>query len=116
MTGFVVRKHQRLKELIPVRYYKDRLVGDGLIKDLSLNGSSITGNARVFIEERLILQLFVPGDPEPLTIDGVMVKWVKGSEFGVEFGTLSLKAAERLATIISGLVTAHHGASSKEAR
>ena len=55
MTGFVVRKHQRLKELIPVRYFKDGLVGEGLIKDLSLNGSSITGNARVSIEEKLNL-------------------------------------------------------------
>ena len=109
MTGFVVRKHQRLKELIPVRYYKDRLVGDGLIKDLSLNGSSITGNARVFIEERLILQLFVPGDPEPLLIDRATVLWVKGSEFGVDFDTPKPTVAERITTALSTLVKTQHG-------
>jgi hypothetical protein len=64
-----VRKHQRLKEMSPARDHKDGQVVEGLIKDLSLSGSSIPGKARVSIDERLSLQLFVLGDSEPLTID-----------------------------------------------
>ena len=41
----------------------------------------------------LALQIFVPGDPEPLLIDRTTVKWVKGSEFGVDFDTPPPKVA-----------------------
>ncbi len=85
MAGFVMRKHQRLKKLVPVRYLWDGIAGEGIIKDLSLSGSYMTGNAPVSVGMVLALQIFVPGDPEPLLIDRATVKWVKGSEFGVDF-------------------------------
>ena len=109
MAGFVMRKHQRLKKLVPVRYLGDGIVGEGIIKDLSLTGSYMTGNAPVSAGMTLALQIFVPGDPEPLLIDHVIVKWVKGSEFGVDFDTSPPKVAERITTVISTLVKTHHG-------
>lgn len=109
MAGFVMRKHQRLKKLVPVRYLGDGIVGEGIIKDLSLTGSYMTGNAPVSVGMTLALQIFVPGDPEPLLIDHVIVKWVKGSEFGVDFDTPPPKVAERITTVISTPVKTHHG-------
>lgn len=109
MAGFVMRKHQRLKKLVPVRYLGDGIVGEGIIKDLSLTGSYMTGNAPVSVGMTLALQIFVPGDPEPLLIDHVIVKWVKGLEFGVDFDTPPLKVAKRITTVISTLVKTHHG-------
>jgi hypothetical protein len=87
MAGFVMRKNHRLKKLVPVRYLRGKMAGEGIIKDLSLSGSYITGNARVSIGIELALQIFVPGDPVPLLIDRATVKWIKGSEFGVDFDT-----------------------------
>ena len=113
MAGFVMRKHQRLKKLVPVRYLGDGIAGEGIIKDLSLSGSYITGNVRVSLGMALALQMFVPGDPEPLLIDRATVIWVKGSEFGVDFDTPHPKVAERITTVISTLVKTHHGSSRK---
>jgi hypothetical protein len=113
MAGFVIRKHQRLKKLVPVRYVGDEIAGEGIIKDLSLSGSYITGNTRVSLGMALALQMFVPGDPEPLLIDRAIVKWVKRSEFGVDFDTPQPKVAERITTVISTLVKTHHGSSRK---
>jgi hypothetical protein len=113
MAGFAMRKHQRLKRLVPVRYLGDGMDGEGIIKDLSLSGSYMTGNAPVSVGMGLALQIFVPGDPEPLLIDRVTVKWVKGSEFGVDFDTPEPKVAERITTIISTLVKTQHGSSRK---
>ena len=113
MAGFFVRKNQRLKRLVPVRYLGDGIVGEGIIKDFSLSGSYIAGNAAVSIGAVLALQIFVPGDPEPLLIDRATVKWVKGSEFGVDFDTPEPKVAERITTIISTLVKTQHGSSRK---
>ena len=111
MSGFVMRKDQRLKKLVPVRYLGDGIAGEGIIKDLSLSGSYITGNAPVFFGMALALQIFVPGDPEPLLIDRATVKWVKGSEFGVDFDIPLPKVAERITKVISTLVKTQHGSS-----
>jgi PilZ domain len=113
MAGFVMRKNHRLKKLVPVRYLRDGVAGEGIIKDLSLSGSYITGNASVSIGMELALQIFVPGDPEPLLIDRATVKWVKGSEFGVDFDTPPPKVAERITTVISTLVKTQHSSSRK---
>ena len=64
MAGFVMRKNHRLKKLVPVRYLRDGIAGEGIIKDLSLSGSYITGNAPVSVGMALALQIFVPGDPD----------------------------------------------------
>ena len=111
MAGFVMRKNIRLKRLVPVRYLRDGIAGEGIIKDLSLSGSYITGNAPVSVGMALSLQIFVPGDPVPLLIDRATVKWVKGSEFGVDFDTPLPKVAERITKVISTLVKTHHGSS-----
>ena len=111
MAGFVMRKDQRLKKMVPVRYLGDGIAGEGIIKDISLSGSYITGNAPVSVGVTLALQIFVPGDPEPLLIDRATVKWVKGSEFGVDFDAHEPKVAERITKVISTLVKTQHGSS-----
>ena len=109
MAGFFVRKDQRIKRLVPVRYLGDRIIGEGIIKDLSLSGSYITGNVAVSIGAVIALQIFIPGDPEPLLIDRATVKWVKDSDFGVDFDISQSEVTERIAKIISTLVKTQHG-------
>lgn len=111
MAGFVMRKNQRLKKLVPVRYLGTRLAGEGIISDLSLSGSSITGNVPVQVGMQLSLQIFVPGDQESLMIDHATVKWVKGAEFGVDFGTPEPNVTERITRVISTLVKKQYGSS-----
>jgi len=113
MAGFVMRKNQRFKKLVPVRYHGDGLAGEGMIEDLSLSGSYITGQTPVSVGMTLALQLFVPGDTVPLLIDRATVKWVKGSEFGVDFDPPQPKVAERLTRVVSMLVNMQHGSSRK---
>ena len=113
MAGFVMRKSQRLKTFAPVRYRGDGIAGEGIIKDLSLRGSYIIGNAPVSVGMVLALEIFVPGDPELLLIDRAIVKWVKLSKFGVDFDTLQPKVAERITQVISTLVEAQHGSPRK---
>ena len=63
-----------------------------MLEDLSLSGNYVNGNAPVSVEMALALPMFAPGDPEPLLIDRAIVQWVKGSEFGVDFGMLQAEA------------------------
>lgn len=111
MAGFVMRKHQRLKKSVPVRYLGPRLAGEGIISDLSLSGSYITGNVLVQVGMQLSLEIFVPGDQESLLIDRAIVKWVKGAEFGVDFGAPEPNVTERITRVISTLVKKQYGSS-----
>ena len=111
MAGLGMRKSQRLKKLAPVRYRGDGIAGEGMIEDLSLSGSYIIGKTSVSVGMALALQMFVPGDPEPVLIDRAIVKWVNGSGFGVDFDTSQPQMAERITTIISMLVKSQHGSS-----
>ncbi len=111
MAGFVMRKNSRLKKLVPVRYLRDGIAGEGIIKDLSLSGRYITGNATVSVGMLLDLQIFVPGDPLPLLIDQAIVKWVKESEFGVDFDISQPKEAQQITKVIASLVKAQHSSS-----
>ena len=111
MAGFGLRKGQRLKTFAPVRYRGEEIAGEGIIKDLSLSGSYIIGNVPVPVGMVLVLQIFVPGDPELLLIDRATVKWVKRSHFGVDFDNLQPKVAERITQVVSTLVKKKHGSS-----
>jgi PilZ domain len=114
MAGFVLRKSQRLRTFGTMRYFGDGVAGEGIIKDLSLTGSSITGNKPVTIGMVLALHIFVPGEPELLLIERATVKWVKRANFGVDFDIHELKLAERITQVISKLVKTKHGSSGIE--
>lgn len=111
MAGFVLRKSQRLKTFATMRYFGDGVAGEGIIKDLSLSGSYITGNRPVPIGMVLALHIFVPGEAELLLIERATVKWVKRADFGVDFDTHEPKLAERITKVISKLVKTKHGSS-----
>lgn len=114
MSGFAMRKGQRLKTFATMRYFGGGVAGEGIIKDLSLNGSYITGNVPVSIGMVLALHIFVPGDPELLVIDRATVKWVKRAAFGVDFDTHKPKLAERITQVIATLVKTKHSSSGSE--
>jgi len=114
MAGFVLRKSQRLKTFATMRYFGDAVAGEGIIKDLSLDGSYITGNRPVSVGMVLALHIFVPGEAELLLIDRATVKWVKRADFGVDFDTHEPKVAERITQVISKLVKTKLGSSGSE--
>lgn len=112
MARFFMRKNQRFKDLVPVQYRGKEIAGEGMLKDLSLNGGSITGNVPVPLGMVLGLHMFVPGDPDPLLIDRAIVKWVKGMEFGVELA-LKRNVSERITKLIAEKVKKPHRAPSR---
>jgi hypothetical protein len=114
MAGFILRKGQRLKTFATLRYFGDRVAGEGIVKDLSLSGSYITGNRPVSIGMVLALHIFVPGEAALLLIERATVKWVKRADFGVDFDTHDLKVVEHITRVISKLVKTQHGSSRDE--
>jgi hypothetical protein len=108
MPELVVRKHTRFTRLIPVKYVYDGQTGAGIMTDLSMNGTRITGGTVVTVGMVLALQMFIPGQGT-YWIEEVKVRWVKGSEFGVTFEMHHAGGLEQLALsrAITGFSTAH---------
>ena len=109
MGRFVMRKNQRFREAIPIQYRRNGIVGEGMVKDLSLTGWQISGDVPVSVGMRLTLRVSLPGEREPLRIDHVTVQWVKGLEFGVELGSLSREVHTQIERVIAALVEKRHG-------
>jgi hypothetical protein len=85
---------------VPVLDLHDGISGEGIIKDLSLSGSYMNGNAPVSVGMALTLQLFVPGNPNPVVID--------------RFNLVIPKMAERITAVISTSVKTQHGSFRKD--
>ena len=109
MGRFVMRKNQRFRASVPVLYQGKEVAGEGMVEDLSLNGWRIRGNEPVSAGMPLVLRVFVPGEREPLKIDGAIVQWVKGLEFGVEFDSRMDKVIHKIERIIAAFVQKHYG-------
>lgn len=109
MSRFVLRKNQRFRVSLPVLYHGKEVAGEGMVIDLSLSGWRIRGNEAVFAGMALLLRVYLPTEPEPLRIDGAIVQWVKGLEFGVQFETSSQKTQDRIEQIIAACVQKPHG-------
>jgi hypothetical protein len=56
----------------------------------------------------LALDVFVPSDKEPLRINRAIVKWAKGSDFGIDLEAPNPQSHERLVKTLSMLITERH--------
>ncbi|HET8580166.1 MAG TPA: PilZ domain-containing protein [Nitrospiraceae bacterium] len=73
-----------------------RVVGDGLVTDLSTGGCKIESQIPVSKGIYLELRLYGPGLSHPIIIEGAPVRWVRKPAFGVEFIRLTRGAQARL--------------------
>ena len=105
LPELILRKHTRFKRLIPVRYMNEGPTGSGIMTDLSMNGTKITGDTVVTVGTVFTVQMFIPGHVAPSWIEKVKVQWVKGSEFGVTFEMHDSEGVEQmtLSRVIRGL-------------
>ena len=69
--------------------------------DVSLSGGAVAGDAPVSVGMTFTLQIYLPEEPTRLIIERVIVKWIKGSVFGVVFQTLPKRVKERFTIILA---------------
>ena len=98
---FVFRTFSRFPIKTSMLYMGKDLVGQGVIRELSSVGCRILGNHPVTPGETLSLRISHPTHPDPLFIEQVGVRWVKGFEFGVSFDPLAEGVADRLHRLLN---------------
>ena len=102
--GFVHRSHARFLVHFSMMYLGQPVTGQGIVRELSLVGCQILGNAPVSAGTLLSLRLALPSCDEPLIIERATVKWVKGEEFGIAFDHLDEWGYVRLQQVLDELL------------
>ena len=63
----------------------DPIQGEGQSTDINVSGCSVESDQRVSIGTHLALRIHLSGHAVPVTVTVARVRWVHGSEFGIEF-------------------------------
>lgn len=87
-------------------YLGEGLVGTGKVCDLSVKGWRIDGDKPVRVGMNLTLRVFLPDQSKAIDIDGVTVRWVKGTAFGLETVKMSAAAGARIHRFIELMLKA----------
>ena len=95
------RRGRRLRLSCRLFFFgEDDFEGEATILDLSTGGCQATSLTEVRIGMTLRLSLFLQDQEWPVRIDGAMVRWVSGNNFGLEFTEIRSAQRERIRAII----------------
>jgi len=94
----------------PVEYRHAGGQGQGMLMDLALQGCRIKGACGLSCGARLRLQIWLPDQAEPVTIERAVVRWATDEQFGVSFLELSSDAGSRLNQVFQFLQTGQQAA------
>lgn len=98
-----IRKHPRFSVDFGSTFSGEQFAGQGTISNLSVGGCSIDSKVTLTTKSNLALQIQLPDSRWPLQIDQAVVRWVRGSIFGVEFEQISQADIDRLHQLIQDL-------------
>jgi hypothetical protein len=79
---------------------EDDFDGEATILGLSTNGCQATSLTEVQVGMVLCLSLFLHDQKWPVRIDKALVRWVKGTNFGLEFTGIRSAQRERVRSIV----------------
>lgn len=79
---------------------EDDFEGEATILDLSTGGCQATSLTEVQVGTTLRLSLFLQDQEWPVRIDEALVRWVKGTAFGLEFTEIRSAQRERIRALI----------------
>lgn len=97
------RKAPRFSVNFRSTFAGEQLAGRGIITNLSVGGCSIESTITLPVHSTVGLHIQVPDSRWPLQVDRAIVRWVRGSMFGLEFESLSPAETDRLQHLLHDL-------------
>lgn len=91
-----IRKDVRYQVQCPVAYVIDGKAGQGNTFNLSRGGCAIESDVMAVSGDPISLEITVPGQPTPLSVELGKVRWAARREFGVEFMIVGGDSKQRL--------------------
>jgi len=98
---FIIRAYHRIPVRCLLYYMGGEFWGKGTVVNMSRNGMRVVGDHQVVPGMELVLRLSLPDKDEPVEIQRVVVRWVRGLLFGAKIVTVSPDGEERVGTFLS---------------
>ncbi len=87
----------------PITFLGDRLVGDGIVRNVSRGGWEVKSDQPVQRGNYFALRVLLPDQAVPMKVDLAAVRWSSGREFGLEFIRMQPEEQDRLSRFVSAL-------------
>ena len=104
---FVIRTYHRIPVRCVVYYLGGDFLGKGTVMNLCRNGFRVLGDHQVVPGMELVVRLTLPDKDEPVEIQRVVVRWVRGLLFGAKVATMNPEGEERVGTFLSSRLRAY---------
>ena len=106
-SKFIIRTYHRIPVRCVVYYMGGDFLGRGTVINLSRTGFRVLGDHQVVPGTELIVRMALPGQDEPIEMQRVVVRWVRGLLFGAKVITVSRDGRDRVATFMSSRLRAY---------
>jgi ribosomal protein S14 len=104
---FVIRTYHRIPVRCATYYLGEDFLGKGTMMNLCRNGFRVLGDHQVVPGMELAVRLTLPDKDEPVEIQRVVVRWVRGLLFGAKVVTMSPEGENRVGTFLSSRLRAY---------
>lgn len=104
---FTLRTYHRIPFRCGLYYLGHFYLGKGTILNGSRTGMRVEGDHPVARDAVVAVRVLLPEDDQPVEIERAVVRWAQGTEFGLEFQSISPDAARRIAEFLSGQVDSY---------
>lgn len=104
---FVIRTYHRIPVRCATYYLGGDFLGKGTIMNLCRNGFRVLGDHQVVPGMELVVRLTLPDRDEPVEIQRVVVRWVRGLLFGAKVVTMSPEGENRVGAFLSSRLRAY---------
>ena len=100
----VTRRYQRFNVSLPTTLvHQNRFRHSGSTCDLSVKGCRVSSVITPFTGMQVTLQLHVPGEEAPITINKAAIRWYGPHGIGLEFLDVTQQQQQRLDQIVQKL-------------
>jgi hypothetical protein len=106
-SKFVIRTYHRIPVRCVVYYMGGDFLGKGTAMNLCRNGFRVLGDHQVVPGMELVVRLTLPDKDEPVEIQRVVVRWVRGLLFGGKMVTMSPEGEDRVGAFLSSRLRAY---------
>lgn len=97
------RKHLRSAVQLPISFKGDKLAGEGVVFNLSLEGCAVGSDTTIKPGSYLQLRIQTSQQELPIEVELSAARWSEGREFGLEFIRIRAEEQERLRQFVKSL-------------
>ncbi|MGH7204768.1 MAG: PilZ domain-containing protein [Nitrospiraceae bacterium] len=102
-----LRKNLRFAIQLPISFKGDRIAGEGVVFNLSLEGCAVGSDTSIQPGTYLELRIQTYQQELPVEVELAAVRWSEGQEFGLEFIRIMAEEQERLRRFVKTLEAGH---------